>query len=467
MEEQLKQLRLLLKSIYIYNSVLKDKVCEAYIRLLEALRENKGSEALLGSFSEFTGLLAQQAEMSRERIIGDPWSNHIAELVLYDENVFTRKAEYIAFENMSPGLLELAGHDLRVFQKVSSLGLQALGGAVADLLRESGADMDLTKAFTFISLFAGKEDVSEGAYNAFSGGCPAQANDSRMAVKLALFSAPDWGACLQLLADDARNNGCGIFRRYHAFRWAPGKGLMGIPFPDPVRLSDLISYEGQRDEVVENTRRFVEGLPANNVLLYGDRGTGKSSTVKALIHEFGRDGLRLVEVGREAFADLPYILEELRERAQRFIIFIDDLSFEEYETEYKNLKAAMEGGIQVQPENVLIYATSNRKHLVKETLRDRTASGIVPEGEIHPGDTLEEKISLADRFGVVVTFLRPDQKTYLKIVEGLAAKEGINLNREELHSLAIKWEMLHNGRSGRTARQFIMDLMGRTSLDDE
>ena len=149
----------------------------------------------------------------------------------------------------------------------------------------------------------------------------------------------------------------GMFGRYWVFRWVPGRGLSGISNPDPVRPEDLIG-ERQRREVVANTRRFVQGYPANNVLLYGDRGTGKSSTVKGLIHEFGREGLRLVEVSREGSKDIPEIMSLLGKRPQRFIIFIDDLSFEEYETEYKSLKAAMEGGIQAQPENVLIYATT-------------------------------------------------------------------------------------------------------------
>ncbi|HHX94408.1 MAG TPA: ATP-binding protein, partial [Clostridia bacterium] len=251
-----------------------------------------------------------------------------------------------------------------------------------------------------------------------------------------------------------------------AFRWVPGKGLVGIASPDPVKLEDLIRYERQREEVVANTRRFVQGYPANNVLLYGDRGTGKSSTVKGLIHKLGREGLRLVEVSREGFKDFPEIMAILEERPQRFIIFIDDLSFEEYETEYKSLKAVMEGGIQSQPENVLIYATSNRKHLVKETFGDRTGPG-GGGVEVHPGDGKEEKISLADRFGLVVTFLRPDQKTYLDIVKGLAEKEGIAFEGEELESLALKWEMLHNGRSGRTARQFIQDILGRMHMGED
>jgi predicted AAA+ superfamily ATPase len=255
-----------------------------------------------------------------------------------------------------------------------------------------------------------------------------------------------------------------MFGTYWAFRWVPEGFLRGISHPDPIKLDDLISYEREREKVVDNTRRFVGGYPANNVLLYGDRGTGKSSTVKGLLHEFGDKGLRLVEVSREGFKDFPEIMALLCTRPQRFIIFVDDLSFEEYETEYKSLKGLLEGGLQAQPENVLIYATSNRKHLIKETFEDRTMTRAA--GDLHPGDAQEEKISLADRFGLVVTFLRPDQKTYLEIVRGLAQKEGISLEAEELETLALRWEMLNNGRSGRTARQFIQDLIGRTNLGE-
>jgi len=453
METGFTRLRLLLNGIYIYHQVLRDPVVRSFTRLLDGLAEDKAAEVVLRRYAEFIGNLAAVAELGTGRITGDAWVEHIIHLVMEDENTFTRKAEYVSFQEMSPGLLELARHDLTVLRRLAGCGIKELR-EMTNRLGAYAVDAEIPLVegkLVFHSLFT---ESSE---------CQAKGgqDDPRNKVKEALLSSADWGQCLELLAGHAREYGCGIFRKYLAFRWVRGADLTGIPCPDPVRLSDLIGYERQKYEVVENTRRFVQGLPANNVLLYGDRGTGKSSTVKALIHEFGRKGLRLVEVGRESFAQFPEVLSLLRTRPQRFIIFIDDLSFEEYETEYKDLKAVMEGGIQPQPENVLIYATSNRKHLVKETLKDRSGAGLTPEGEIHPGDTLEEKISLADRFGIVVTFPRPDLKTYLHIVEGLAEKEGILMDKEELHSLALKWEVLHNGRSGRTARQFIQDLLGQ------
>jgi predicted AAA+ superfamily ATPase len=438
-----------LMGICIYNNILRDPIVKSYVSLDEALEEKMSPEDICGRYGEFLSQLVHKTELSPSTIVADAWRNHLMDLVIQDENTFTRKAEYIPLNKMSAGLIKLAKHDIRILQEVLFVSLEEISSKVNRCLKQHGIGF----GFPCVG-------------DSFQPLCPGSDSDSLVKIKKHLAASPDWRQCLNLLAEYARTNGCGEFGRYLAFRWVPGKGLAGVSSPDPVKLEDLIRYERQREEVVANTRRFVQGYPANNVLLYGDRGTGKSSTVKGLIHEFGRDGLRLVEVSREGFRDFPEIMAVLEERPQRFIIFIDDLSFEEYETEYKSLKAVMEGGIQSQPENVLIYATSNRKHLVKETFGDRTGPG-GGGVEVHPGDGKEEKISLADRFGLVVTFLRPDQKTYLDIVRGLAEKEGIAFEGEELESLALKWEMLHNGRSGRTARQFIQDLLGRTHMGED
>jgi len=203
----------------------------------------------------------------------------------------------------------------------------------------------------------------------------------------------------------------------------------------------------------------LAGLPANNILLYGDRGTGKSSTVKALLNRYRENGLRMVEVKKSDLADFPRLVRELRTSPQRFVLFVDDLSFEENEVEYKELKAVLEGGLESRPENVVIYATSNRRHLVRERFTDRQPE--YPEnGEVRPGDTVQEKLSLADRFGVTVLFMAPDKALYLEIVRGLAARRGISWPREELERQALLWEAWQNGRSGRSARQFIDSIWG-------
>jgi hypothetical protein len=235
--------------------------------------------------------------------------------------------------------------------------------------------------------------------------------------------------------------------------------LLGIGWPDPVRLDDLIGYERERQPLIDNTAQFVAGFRANNVLLYGDRGTGKSSTIKALLNEFGERGLRLVELPRRSIDDLPVVMRQLRGRPERFIIVIDDLAFAEVEERHLDLKVLLEGGLEHHPENVLIYVTSNRRHLLREYFTpDR---GLIDAGgEIRAGETVQELLSLADRFGLVVTFLAPTQERYLAIVEALAGQRGLRLTMDELHQRALQWATRHNGLSGRTARQFVDQLSG-------
>jgi len=220
-------------------------------------------------------------------------------------------------------------------------------------------------------------------------------------------------------------------------------------------MEDLVGLEDQQEEIIRNTRQFIEGLPANNILLYGDRGTGKSSTIKSLIYIFGSEGLRLIEISKHDILNLHRVIRQVRGRGQKFIIFIDDLSFEESETEYKELKALLEGSIEKPPENVLVYATSNRKNLIREYFSDREAD------EVGAMETYQEKLSLADRFGIKLVFPTPGQKEYLDTVAEIARNSGIDMDRSKLDKLALEWVMWHNSRSGRTARQFVNDLIGR------
>ena len=248
--------------------------------------------------------------------------------------------------------------------------------------------------------------------------------------------------------------GYGELANYKAFRWNKEQGLQGIAHCDPIRLEDLVGYERQKNTLIKNTQAFLNGNPAYNILLAGDRGTGKSSSVKALINHYFTKGLRVVEVSKQNLPCFHEILQTLREKGKKFIIFLDDLSFEEFEIEYKHLKSVMEGGIEAKPANVLIYATSNRRHLIRENWSDRNDD---PE-DIHRFDTMNEKISLSDRFGIILTYISPNQEEYLKIVRELAVKEQITLAEDQLFSEALKWERAHAGRSGRTARHFIMSL---------
>jgi predicted AAA+ superfamily ATPase len=230
--------------------------------------------------------------------------------------------------------------------------------------------------------------------------------------------------------------------------------IRNIPY---VKLDDLIGYEIPKKKLIDNTKAFIEGRPANNCLLFGDAGTGKSSSIKGILNEYYDQGLRIIEVYKHQFQDLNSVIAQIKNRKYKFIIYMDDLSFEEFEIEYKYLKAVIEGGLEKKPDNVLIYATSNRRHLIKENFSDKEGR----RDELHASDTVQEKLSLVARFGVSIFFVAPDKIEYQAIVKALARKSGIEMEDEELFLEANKWELCHGGRSGRTARQFVDYLLGR------
>ncbi len=250
----------------------------------------------------------------------------------------------------------------------------------------------------------------------------------------------------------------GRFAKYKAFIF-DGEDIIPIESCDPIRLTDLKNYEVQRRQVIENTECFVKGKPAQNVLLYGDRGTGKSSTVKALLNEFEK--LRMIEVSKNDVAKLPKLYSMLKDKPQRFIVFIDDLTFTENDDRYNALKAALEGSLAARPENILIYATTNRRKIVKETTAERL------QDEVSPTDAVDESMSLADRFGLFVTFGKPDKRVYLDIVKQLAADRGIDIPEEELFAAAERFSIRRSGRSPRVARHFIDTLESRIALGME
>ncbi|MCR4692119.1 MAG: ATP-binding protein [Lachnospiraceae bacterium] len=222
---------------------------------------------------------------------------------------------------------------------------------------------------------------------------------------------------------------------------------------DFVTLDDLVGYEIQKKKLIDNTQAFVEGKPANNVLLFGDSGTGKSTSVKAIVNQYYEKGLRMIEIYKHQFKDLSGVIAAVKNRNYRFIIYMDDLSFEEEEIEYKFLKAVIEGGVETKPENILIYATSNRRHLINETWKDR--SDVTVNQGIHHSDTMEEKLSLVHRFGLTIGYTKPGQKEYFHIVEELARRQNIQMPKEQLLAEANKWELMYGGISGRTAQQFV------------
>jgi len=234
-----------------------------------------------------------------------------------------------------------------------------------------------------------------------------------------------------------------------------------------VDLEDLVGVEAAVAELVRNTDQLVRGLPAQHVLLYGERGTGKSSAIKGLLARFGAQGLRLVEVRKQDLLDLPDLIAALRELPYCFVLFCDDLAFDEGEAGMRELKAALDGSIEATPANVRLVATSNRRHLLPRHVKDNAEARLDDAGELHIGEANEEKLSLADRFGLVLGFFSPNQETYLEIVERYATKAGIAIDPHDLRAQALRFALRRGTRSGRTARQFVDDLAGRLALEAE
>ncbi|MGN0395523.1 MAG: ATP-binding protein, partial [Coprococcus sp.] len=280
-------------------------------------------------------------------------------------------------------------------------------------------------------------------------------------ISLEIEQAADENRIFDIVTEFYKAYGVGMFGLNKAFRITRENGkLEFVPInnTEDVRLDDIIGYEIQKKKIVDNTEAFVEGKKANNALLFGDSGTGKSTTIKAIINEYYDRGLRMIEIYKHQFQDLAQVISLIKNRNYRFIIYMDDLSFEEFEIEYKYLKAVIEGGLEIKPDNVLIYATSNRRHLIRETWNDRND---MENGEgMHRSDTMQEKLSLVNRFGVTINYSKPSQKEYFSIVKGLAVKNGINIDDDKLFLEANKWELSHGGISGRTAQQFINYLAG-------
>lgn len=290
-----------------------------------------------------------------------------------------------------------------------------------------------------------------------------------IALSRRLEQAADENAFFDCVTDFYKDYGVGMFGLNKAFRIKnrPNGDIEFVPINnmDKVMLDDLIGYEIQKKKLVDNTKAFVEGRKANNVLLFGDSGTGKSTSIKAIVNEFYPQGLRMIEIYKHQFKDLSNVIAQIKNRNYRFIIYMDDLSFEEFEVEYKFLKAVIEGGVETKPDNILIYATSTRRHLIKETWSDRNDMEV--DNGMHRSDTMEEKLSLVHRFGVTINYSKPSQKEYFHIVIQLARREGITeeaMSDEDLRAEANKWELSHGGISGRTAQQFVNYLAGQLEL---
>lgn len=435
-----------LDSLVLLPAVFQDEVGLSFRRLLKWMGK-EGGEPLKGlkRYGQWWRSVVESEEFIRHSRVGNSLQDYWLEKLLDDPNPLHRKAE-LAPGRIGSSLLESYLRELEVFQKILKTDW---AGEFRKSLKDSG-----------------KADIPafDGKIAAGPGDIP-PALKARKQIKEKILSGSQGG--YELVSEIGQHfyrNGLGLFGRYRAFRWqvdVSGRGrLSGVEVVDPISLKNLVGYDEQRQPLIENIEAFVAGKGANNVLIYGERGTGKSSTVKALLNAYQDKGLRLVEVHPSHLNGYQEILPFLRGRPEKFILFVDDLSFEENETSYKGLKALLEGTVEATPDNVILIATSNRRHLIREFFDDRK-EGDQKDGEIHGADTVEEKLSLSDRFGLVISFYSPDQATYLKMVEGWAKAEGIKMPQAELHARALQWEKANNVRSGRTARQFINDLKGK------
>ncbi|BAY93981.1 hypothetical protein NIES3275_60250 [Microchaete diplosiphon NIES-3275] len=405
-------------SLLLYQSVLQSEVGIAFLDLLQAIRyTDADGRGCLQAYGNYFHALAARNQN---------WEDYLITQILIAENPFTKLAQQQEFEDMPVALVAAAQHDLHVLQNLYECGSAALSECV-----QTVAHLPVSPVVWYK-----EQDKTELETKAIT----------------SLYHLDNWADAVEDLAAYYRQFGTGLFAEYRALRWQGGN-FVGIKHPDPVRLGILAGYESQRDALLKNTEFLLAGETALHVLLYGSRGSGKSSLVKALLNEYSDRNLRLVEVTKSELRDLPLIIEQLRGVPQKFIIFVDDLSFEEDDDAFKALKVVLEGNLTARPENVVVYATSNRRHLIREFYTDRPAPK--DHEEIHVWDTMQEKLSFSDRFGLTLTFEGADQKTYLKIVRHLAAQAEINISQEDLEYQALQWATRHNGRSGRTARQFI------------
>ena len=365
------------------------------------------------------------------------WQNYLTFLLMTNENSFTLTAER---QGASEGSVNhFAKADFAIFKRLFDFDF---GPIEQDL----GID-----CFTVLTNYTAIPKKAQMYYRTVS--------EKVQELSSAIDAADSADAVFELVTAHYRDCGVGMFGLNRAFRLYDRGELVAINNIDRVVLSDLIGYEVQKKTLRDNTEAFVQSRSCNNMLLYGDAGTGKSTSVKAILNEYYDQGLRMIEIYKHQFGLLSSVIARVKNRNYRFMIFIDDLSFEEHEVEYKFLKAVIEGGVETRPNNVLIVATSNRRHLVKETWKDKADMEF--ENDIHRSDTMEEKLSLAARFGCSICYNNPNRQQYHDIVKGIAARyPELGLTEEQLLLEANKWEIRHGGVSGRTAQQFINHIAG-------
>jgi predicted AAA+ superfamily ATPase len=411
-----------LNSLTVYKNIAKDKI-------VELLKDVLTAEDNYEPMAKLVTMLMEEAE--KNGFSGNLFRNYIIHLLLSDENTFTLYCENnVAVAGTS--IYRMAQDDINTVLSIANINLHELPDS--HFLARA-----IDEVLSYVPVSSPKSDKRSKSYG-------------------------------ELTIDDiiAFHNkaGCGDISNYRSFRYDDDtRSLKGIAHPDPITFDDLIGYEAQTKQLIDNTEAFIHGFNANNVLLVGARGTGKSSSVKALVNRYFDEGLRILEITKEQIAELPDILKLIRPRGRYFIIFIDDLSFDEGEIQYKYMKSLLEGGAEGKPDNVLFYATSNRRHLIQEKWSDRSSGS--EDAEIHTTDTLNEKLSLADRFGITITYPKPTPKEYINIVSGIAKRRGLDVDEATLKQEALKWELNQKGMSGRTAKQFINNMLWQAGSNSQ
>ena len=368
---------------------------------------------------------------------GNLWHAYLTYIIANNENAYSTACEIKG--NVDGTINDVALHDFEIFKELFDFDITSL---------------DKTYGSDCMSFVAGYTSVDEKSkmFNK-------RIRDRIIELCEQLSQSVSISDFKDKVTQFYKEFGVGKFGLHKAFRIdhdEEGVKILPITNITHVYLEDLVGYESAKKKLIDNTEAFLAGKPCNNCLLFGDAGTGKSSSIKGILNRYFEDGLRIIEVYKHQFKDLNDVIAQIKNRNYRFIIYMDDLSFEDFEIEYKYLKAVIEGGLEKKPDNILIYATSNRRHLVRERVSDKDDR----DDELHTNDTVQEKLSLAARFGVSIFFTRPDKKEFNNIVKTLATRYNVVMDEEELLLEANKWELSHGGLSGRTAQQFIDHLLG-------
>ena len=432
----------ILSRLIMYGDMPKDGILMQLADICAQLEEGTTEKTVLRTrvFQQVKRILMTATDYGFDENL---WQNYLTFVLIMDENPFSLTCEKIgATEGASAN--HFAKNDFQAFYELFHYDFGPLEQAL-------GID-----CFTELSNYKAIRKP-ELMYNK-------NVSEKVRSLSRTLAGAEDANAFFAGITGFYKDYGVGMFGLNKAFRIYCPQDSTRVEFRainnmDQVVLDDLIGYEIQKKKLVDNTKAFVEGRKANNVLLFGDSGTGKSTSIKAIVNEFYDQGLRMIEIYKHQFASLSNVIAQIKNRNYKFIIYMDDLSFEEFEIEYKFLKAVIEGGVETKPENILIYATSNRRHLIKENWSDR--SDVVVQNGMHQSDTMEEKLSLVHRFGVTINYSKPSQKEYFNIAIQLARRLGVTLSDDEIRAEANKWELSHGGISGRTAQQFANYLAGQ------